>query len=107
MLVFSGGVVPSREACREFGRRGFRATTIKWFMGRTDWHKNWLRAAGASCDVIHPSRLTPGAFHLLFIYHLHPDKFKQFVPYLMDDDLHCLEAVVFGCVRGRKFWEVF
>lgn len=115
------GTKVSRKVCAEMGRRGFKATTLNWFFGRTDYHKNWLRVKAAAQyaiganrpgsiggkfppDIIHPAHLSESEAHFFLIIHTHPDNFSQYVPYMTDEVLHCIEACLYGCVRGRQFW---
>ena len=115
------GTKLSRKACSTIGKRGFQVTTDRHFCGRVDFHKRWLKVKAAANyaqqamrpgsvngkfppQIIHPSKMTFGGKHVLIIVSLRPSRFTHFVPFLMDDDLHCIEACLFGSVRGRGFY---
>ena len=76
----------------------------KWFMGKAHLLKNWTRVQKEKENLLHPSQLTSGGYHFLFLLSLNSKHFKKFVPYLSDIELECVEAVLYGRLRGRAHW---
>lgn len=117
------GIKASRAVCSALGKKGHETTTKRYFNGKEREHRNWLRvhAAALYADfagrpgyiggkfpprVKHPSKLSPYAKNVYKWISDNPSEIVNYYAALTDSDLHCIEAAVFGLVRGRRHWRL-